>query len=82
MTRGSTATSASGTGNADSFYATIAHCSVLSRNRQETLCFCRYAMMSPDAVREQCPFCRGLCNCTRCLNKDRDKQLGPEVTAF
>ncbi|PWZ15005.1 Lysine-specific demethylase JMJ25 [Zea mays] len=42
----------------------------------------RYAMMSPDAVREQCPFCRGLCNCTRCLNKDRDKQLGPEVALF
>ncbi|XP_066397318.1 lysine-specific demethylase JMJ26-like isoform X6 [Miscanthus floridulus] len=36
----------------------------------------RYTMMSVDDVREQCPFCRGLCTCTPCLNKD--KQLGLE----
>jgi hypothetical protein len=33
--------------------------------------------MSEAEVREQCPFCRGVCICTRCAAKD--KQVGPEV---
>ncbi|XP_066390206.1 lysine-specific demethylase JMJ26-like isoform X6 [Miscanthus floridulus] len=40
----------------------------------------RYTMMSVDDVREQCPFCRELCTCTPCLNKD--KQLRPESLVF
>ncbi|OQU89455.1 lysine-specific demethylase JMJ25 isoform X3 [Sorghum bicolor] len=37
----------------------------------------RYTTMSVDDVKEQCPSCRGLCNCTSCLNKDK-QQLRPE----
>ncbi|CAL5064540.1 unnamed protein product [Urochloa decumbens] len=36
----------------------------------------RYPTLSEDEVRDQCPFCRGLCVCTRCVGKD--KQAGPE----
>ncbi|KAJ1289559.1 hypothetical protein BS78_02G174100 [Paspalum vaginatum] len=36
----------------------------------------KYPEMSIAEVREQCPFCRGVCICTRCLPKD--KQLEPK----
>ncbi|XP_014660243.1 lysine-specific demethylase JMJ25 isoform X3 [Setaria italica] len=34
----------------------------------------RYPTMSDAEVRERCPSCRGVCNCTSC----KDKQVGPE----
>ncbi|CAN6210618.1 unnamed protein product [Urochloa humidicola] len=40
----------------------------------------RYPTMSEDEVREQCPFCRGFCVCTRCVGKD--KQVGPESSVL
>ncbi|CAN6174220.1 unnamed protein product [Urochloa humidicola] len=36
----------------------------------------RYPELSEEDVREQCPFCRGVCVCTRCVGKD--KQVGPK----
>jgi len=36
--------------------------------------------MSEAEVREQCPFCRGVCSCTRCAAKD--KQDGPESSVL
>ncbi|XP_025802753.1 lysine-specific demethylase JMJ25-like isoform X4 [Panicum hallii] len=40
----------------------------------------RYPTMSEAEVREQCPFCRGVCICTRCAAKD--KQVGPESSVL
>ncbi|WVZ64856.1 LOW QUALITY PROTEIN: hypothetical protein U9M48_014319 [Paspalum notatum var. saurae] len=37
----------------------------------------KYPEMSIAEVREQCPFCRGVCICTRCLS-NKDKQLEPK----
>nr|CAB3453307.1 unnamed protein product [Digitaria exilis] len=40
----------------------------------------RYPTMSEAEVKEQCPYCCGVCNCSRCVG--RDKQAGPETSGL
>ncbi|KAL6655636.1 hypothetical protein ACP70R_006462 [Stipagrostis hirtigluma subsp. patula] len=40
----------------------------------------KYPMLSEAEVREECPFCRGVCSCTLCVHKD--KQAEPKISVL